>query len=213
MPTFRKDLPPLGKHQGFDLKRTPETGALNAIVTCEDFVVCDTHYYHGRTGPCERIFNDEGKTIDDSPCAACRDKVGYRTHVYLSAFIVKTCEHFIFECSNNAAKSLDDYRKATGTLRGCVIYANRPKGLKNSKVVIETGTVNLAKVKLPNAPDLVKALSVIWRLPITALDTKKNAKKNGQLHTNNAKIRELDTQPDSMADPASVGDILSQSRF
>ena len=213
MPTFRRDLPVQSLHQGFDLKRTPESGALHAIITSEDFLVCDTHFWHGRTIPCERVMNDEGKTIDDTACLACVEKIAYRTHVYVSAFDVKKSEHFIFECTSNAAKALEEYEKGMGTLRGCVIYASRPKGLKNSKVVIETNSSNLAKVKIPNSPDLIKALSVIWRLPTTALEEKKDGKKNGKLHTNNSRIRKMDTQPDNMPDPVSVGELIDQIRY
>jgi hypothetical protein len=213
MPTYRTSLPPQGKHQGFDLKRTPEIGSLQAIVTSEDLLVCDTHFFHGRTTPCERVLNDEGKTIDDTQCAACVDKIAYRCHVYVSAFDAKKLEHFIFECTSNAAKSLEEYRNATGTLRGCVIYSVRPKGLKNSKVVIETSTVNLAKVKIPPAPDLIRALAVIWRLPGVALEVKNNDKKNGKVRTINNRIRKMNNQPDNMPDPQSVGDLLTQERF
>ena len=198
---------------GFDLKRTPGVGALQAIITCDDLLVCDTHFYRGRTAPCERLINDEGKTIDESPCAACLDKASYRTHVYLSAFIVKNCEHFIFECTSNAAKALDDYRKATGSLRGCIMYASRPKGLKNSKVVIETNTANLSKVKLPPAPDLERALAVIWRIPTPALETVEG-KKNGRITRVNGKLRaKIEDLPDNMPEAETIGDFIKKERL
>jgi len=211
MPTYRKNLPAQGAHQGFDLKRTPDSGALQAIITSDDLLVCDTHFYHGRTSPCERLMNEEGKTVDDTQCGACCEKIAYRCHVYVSAFDAKRGDHFIFECTANAAKTLEEYRNATGTLRGCVLYANRPKGLKNSKVVIETSTVNLAKVKIPPGPDLIRALAVIWRLPGIGLEEKKNGKKNGKVHTINNRIRNMDTQPDNMADPHLIGDFLQDA--
>jgi hypothetical protein len=211
MPTYRKNLPAQGKHQGFDLKRTPETGSLQAIVTSEDLLVCDTHFFHGRTTPCERVINDQGNTVDDTQCAACVDKIAYRCHVYVSAFDAKRGDHYIFECTANAAKSMEEYRNATGTLRGCVIYATRPKGQKNSKVCIETSSVNLAKVKIPPGPDLIRALAVIWRLPGVGLEEKKNGKKNGRIHTINNRIKEMNTQPDNMPDPERLGDFLEEA--
>ena len=213
MPTFRTDLPLQRKHLGFDLKRTPASGSLTAVITSETFLVCDTHFFHGRTLPCERISNDEGATIDDTCCPACVDKAGYRSHVYVSALIIKTSEHFIFECSANAAKAFDEYRKSTGTLRGCLFKAERPKGQRNSKVVIETNTCNLAKVKLPEAPDLIRALSVIWRIPAKGIEQVSDGKKNGRIKINSTKLRKHDTQPDGIPDAPTVGDILSQSRF
>lgn len=169
MPTWSNKLPTVGKHQGFDLRRTPAAAALNAIITSEELLVCDTHFWHGRTMPCERIVNADGRTIDDSPCAACLDKQPYRTHAYVSAFAAKTHEHFIFECTGPAAKPLEEHFDAAGTLRGCQISANRPKGGANSKVVIVTGIVNPRNITLPNAPNVAAALAVIWRLPKTAI--------------------------------------------
>ena len=71
MPTWRTELPPEGKNRGYDLKRTPTSAPLIAIITSTDLLVCDTHYWHGRTTPCERQCNAEGRTIDDTQCPAC----------------------------------------------------------------------------------------------------------------------------------------------
>ena len=171
MPRFTNSLPPEGKHQGFDLKRTPTTSAIQAIITCEDILVCDTHFWHGRTTPCERKVNAEGHTIDDSMCQACQEKQAWRTHVYVSCFDVKQAEHFIWEATGHAAKPLVEYRDATGTLRGCVLHASRPKATPNGKVVVQTSAANLARITLPHPPDLIRALAVIWRLPAAALET------------------------------------------
>lgn len=211
MPTWKNELPTESKHMGFDLRRTPSVGALHAICTSEDFVVCDTHFYHGRTAPCERARTVEGEAGKGFECAACNEGIPYRTHVYLSTYDAKKNEHFIFECTANAAKSLDEYRKATGSIRGCIIYASRPKGLKNSKVSIETNTANLSKIKLPTAPNLIQALSIIWRLPAPALDVKSNGKKRKELTTINNRIRNMDTQPDNMPDPPMIGDFLKEA--
>jgi hypothetical protein len=119
--------------------------------------------------PCERICNDEGQTIDDTPCQACCQKQPYRTHVYVSAFDPKTHVHFLYECTANAAKPLEEYFQTTGTIRGCLFNASRPKGGMNSKVVIVTNTANLSRNPLPNPPDIPKALAVIWRLPKDAV--------------------------------------------
>lgn len=169
MPTFSNTLPALSKHHGFELRRTPTNGSLAAIITCDSMIVCDTHYWGGRTIPCERICGPEGKTLDDSPCGACRSKQPWRTHAYVSAYTPKSGEHFIFECTANAAKTFEEHYVAAATLRGCGFAANRPKGGPNSKVVIIEVAVNLGRITLPNAPDVIAALSVIWRLPAVAL--------------------------------------------
>ena len=211
MPEFRSSLPISRPNQGFDLKRTPERGAIQGIVTCENYIVCDTHFYRGRTQPCERSVNDEGKTIDDSSCAACRDKIGYRTHVYVSLFDVKTREHFIFECTDHAAKPLDDYQKANGTLRGCILYSSRPKGTKNSKVFIETNTANLQKIVLPKPPNLQHSLCIVWRVPLVGLSHQLPHKKNGEVKVDKDLAKKMREQPDNAGDPKSMEQILTEN--
>ena len=210
VPTFRNSLPTVGKHQGFDLRRTPATASLIAVISCEEMLVCDTHFWHGRTLPCERQVNEEGKTIDDSGCAACLDKQSYRTHVYVSAFDPKSREHFIFECTANAAKPIEEYFQVTKTLRGCVICASRPKQGKNSKVCIQTNTMNPLKVQLPQAPDVVRALSVIWRLPQTALPVEEQAFRQPRIKPQREPLNRMRNQADNQSEPPTIGEILHE---
>ncbi len=183
---------------GFDLRRTPQASALHAIVTCDDLLVCDTHFWHGRTQPCER-----------PDCPACNESTPYRTHVYLSCFDAKRVEHFLFECTAHAAKPLDEYRAANQTMRGCIIYAQRPKATRNSKVLIQTATANLAKVNLPDPPDLILALSVIWRLPATAVNVTRKPYAAPEATIAHPALSRQRNQPDNMPDPPTVGEILS----
>lgn len=198
MPTWRTELPKEKKHMGFDLRRTPQTATLHAIVTSDDLLVCDTHFWKGRTQPCER-----------PDCPACNESTPYRTHVYLSAFDPKKAEHFLFECTAHAAKPLDEYRQANQTMRGCIILANRPKGTRNSKVFIQTATANLTRVHLPDPPDLILALSVIWRLPATALQIGQAPRGHDELQAKLDIIAQQREQPDNMPDPPTIGEILS----
>jgi len=209
MPTWRNQLPPEGKNHGFDLCRTPASGTLMGIITCEDLIVCDTHFWHGRTLPCERLTNDEGKTIDDTPCQACREKAAWRTHVYVSAFDMKKREHFLFECTTLAAKPLAEYREATGTLRGCILNASRPKGQKNAKVAIVTNTANLGRCQIPPPPDIPAALAVIWRLPRAAIAEEPQRNKTTKLRTQNDRLRLMRDQEDNASDPPSMAEILA----
>jgi hypothetical protein len=228
MPRFTTSLPKQAAHQGFDLKRTPS--ALTGIVTSDNFLCVDTHYWHGRTLPCERIVNDDGTTFDDSPCQACQAKQGFRTHVYLAAINPKTREHYIFECTANAAKAFEEYQATAGHLQGCAFQASRPKGGPNSKVVIVTNTANLARVSLPPPPDLIRALAVIWRLPVEALpvveetvqplkDATGHPTKQSTIRPAAATLDQMRDQPDD-ADPEAnfinrrdqlTGDLLAAS--
>lgn len=197
MPTWRTNLPTEKKHMGFDLRRTPQSATLHAIVTSEDILVCDTHFWRGRTQPCER-----------PDCPACNESTPYRTHVYLSAFDPKRSEHFLFECTAHAAKPLDEYRQANKTMRGCIIMASRPKMTRNSKVVIQTATANQARIQLPDPPDLILALSVIWRLPTTALTIGQAPRGHTEVQTKPQALHHQRNQPDNATDPPTVGQIL-----
>jgi hypothetical protein len=211
MPVFRNCIPQSTGEHGYDLKRTPANGSLQGIITCEDVLVCDTHFFRGRTTPCERTYNEELKTVDDSACQPCVEKIGFRTHVYVSVFDVKKREHFIFECTAVAAKALSDYKASNGTLRGCILYACRPKGTKNSKVSIETNTANLQKMPLPNPPDIQKALCVIWRIPLNTLEPIAPNKKNGRMKTNNDRLSDMRNQPDNVSNEQIISSILQDS--
>lgn len=219
MPRFSNQLPTQGANRGFDLRRTPTTGNIHVIVTCEDFVVCDTHFWHGRTTPCERIVNDEGKTLDDSHCPSCLEKQAWRSHVYVSVFDPKKQEHFIWECTAQAAKPIAEYRDTVGSLRGCVISANRPKGTPNGRVIVVTGTANLARNPIPQSPDLTRALAVIWRIPATALEPGAEpiadlpspdgyAKRRPTNRINGSKMRQMREQTDNAADPTPIADLI-----
>ena len=220
MPTFRTTLPPEGKHMGFSLKRTPATSGLQATVTAEDLLVCDTHFWHGRTTPCERTVNDEGGTIDDSPCQACREKIPFRTHCYVSAFDAKKQEHFIFECTTHAAKPLAEYRDTVGTIRGCIFRATRPKGTPNGQVAIETATADLKKGHLPPAPSVMLALAVIWRIPMPGLQiahekTDENlgadsyAVRRPHVRMKNDRLKTMREQEDNASEPLTMAEILA----
>lgn len=198
MPNWRNELPSTRRHMGFDLKRTPTNAPLEAIITCDDLTVCDTHFWHGRTTPCEA-----------PDCPACNEAIPYRTHVYISAYEPRQAQHFIFECTTHAAKPLAEYRQASGTLRGCLFHATRPARTPNGRVLIETNTVNLAKVKLPTAPNVILALSVIWRLPLTGLAIEHERHHDPKVKTRKPPIDRMRQQPDNQPDPARMDTILA----
>lgn len=128
--------------------------ALVAIVTSEDLAGTNTHFYKGRTRPCEA-----------PECEPCEYGIPFRWHAYTSAIDAETLLHFLFECTAQAAESFVQYRKAHGTLRGCLFNAKRWKAAANSRVIIQTRPANLEKISLPRAPNLPAVLAVLWSLP------------------------------------------------
>ena len=198
VPTWTNELPTERKHMGFDLLRTPQEKSLAAIVTSEAMTVTNTHFWGGRTVPCEM-----------PDCEACNASVPFRSHVYVSAFDVKSHAHFIFECTAHAAKAFEDYQKAAGTLRGCYFVASRPKGTPNGRVTIATKPADLTRQPIPAAPNLILALSVIWRLPTPALREMYNVAGNSRIRTDSAASAAMRTQPDNQPDPPTIGELIA----
>jgi len=182
MPTWSTATPTSAKHMGFDLVRTPIDQPLRAIITAADFVGCDTHFWGGRTVPCER-----------PDCPACGQGMPYRWHAYISCILSKTHDHVIFECTQLAAKSFEAYKIAHGTLRGCLFTASRPKKASNSKVCLCTHPADLTQLVLPDPPDLIKILSVIWQLPSAGVEIVTDLADHPKMtrrHTNSRAMRQ-----------------------
>lgn len=154
MPRFSNSPPDQPNGPSLPLFRTPTGGCLIAVVTSDDLIGCPTHFFGGRTIPC-----------DAPDCPACNKSVPWRWHGYVSALEVTRRIHFIFEMTGPASDSFVAYRAKFGTMRGCQFRASRMKRLPNSRVVIETKPADLAQVQLPQAPDLVLALCTIWSIP------------------------------------------------
>lgn len=158
MPNWSSEIPKEEKAYGFDLRRTPPDKALNAICIQEDLIGVFTHFFHGRTTPCE-----------GTACDACAANQPARWHGYVAAFDPRTHEQFIFEFTLKPASAFKVYRDTYGTLRGCLFDAYRPKRTKNSRVVIRCKPVDLTKIQIPQPIDLVRALSTVWQLPWDAM--------------------------------------------
>lgn len=158
MPNFSNQLPPKTEHRGYDLRRTPPDRPLKGLITCDDMIGCYTHWWGGRTVPCE-----------DDECEACKANTPARWHCYLSIIEAGTRDHFIFECTGKAALPIAEWRTENNTLRGAHITAFRPKRRRNAKVEIILKTFDTRGVVLPHPPDLARALSVIWQIPGSAV--------------------------------------------
>jgi len=160
MAQWSNTAPDVATKYAYELHRTPADRPLNAIITSNDIIGCHTHYWGGRTVPCEAPH-----------CPACDEGMPSRWHAYLSVFDPKTHDHFLFECTAKAVQPLEEYRDSYGTLRGCFFSASRPKRRKNSKIIIAVRPADLTKTRIPDALDVIRAMSIIWQMPDTALQT------------------------------------------
>jgi len=156
MPLWSKDVPSHTRGPAFPLKRTPTGKGIIAIVTSDDLVGCDTHWWGGHTVPCE-----------GPECDACKNGIPFRWHGYLTALDTSTHLHFIFEMTAQAADSFKDFRKAHGSLRGCLFEAKRLRSAHNSRVCIRCKPADLREQHLPQPPEITKCMAIIWNLPDT----------------------------------------------
>lgn len=153
MPRYSHNIPDAPSGPALPIRRAPAYSALVAIATAQDLIGTYTHYYKGRTIPCE------------SPnCDACQNGIPFRWHAYLSAWDCKTALHFIFEVTAAGAEPFIDYRDHHGTLRGCLFSARRWKERPNGRVLIQTKPADLREIRLPQPPDMEKCLSILWSL-------------------------------------------------
>lgn len=154
MPKWTTDPPDHGEGPALPIRRTPASGKLLAVITTEQLIGCDTHFYQGHTVPCER-----------PDCDACRDGIPFRWHGYVAATDYNSHLHFIFEMTAAAAEAFKNYRDAHGTLRGCLFQAERLHRRPNGRVIIQTKPVEKQHILLPKPPDMVSCMSIIWQLP------------------------------------------------
>lgn len=154
MPQFSHAPPADGRGLSLPLRRCPPRGALVAVITSDDLIGCPTHFYGGRTVPC-----------DAERCLPCQEGVSWRWHGYVSAYLMKAKLHFLFEMTARCAEVLIQYRRAHGTLRGCLFEATRHSQTANGRVYIQTRPIDLEGIPVPDPPDLPKLLSMIWNVP------------------------------------------------
>ncbi len=153
------------------LIRTHPTKPLVAVVTSDDLLGCHTHYWRGRTVPCEV-----------QGCKPCEDGMPFRWHAWLTALTEPQRTHIIFEITAQAAENFVTYRKANGTLRGCRFRASRPAKTPNGRVRIECRPQDLSKISLPEAPNLVKCMSIIWNIALVDVDVADMLKEVPHVH-------------------------------
>lgn len=154
MPTYSNTPPAESSGVSLPIVRTPAARPLKAIVTSDDILGCNTHFWHGHTVPC-----------DGKDCEPCRDSTPFRWHAYCTAFVPNSSLHFLFECTAAAAEQFVKYRHAFGTLRGCMFEAYRWRQKVNGRIILKTERTAMTDLALPPAPDLEKVLAILWQLP------------------------------------------------
>jgi hypothetical protein len=158
MPTFSNTPPENPRGCGLPLQRVQPGKSLTCLSISSDLIGTKTHYWHGRTTPCE-----------EPTCKPCAEGMPWRWHAYLACILGQGHPPFILELTAQAAQRLVEYRAAHGTLRGCRIHAARANYAKNSRIVIECTPYDMAKIIMPDEPDIARVLARVWNLPTKAV--------------------------------------------
>lgn len=206
MPTWSPVPPPSDPDSAFSLLRTPADRPLAGIVTSHNMIGCETHYWGGRTVPCEAVRDPATGSLDSSPCPACRELQGKRWHGYLAAYNAVNRTPFIFEFTQRAAVAFQQYFEAHGTLRGCAFQASRPKPGPNTRVEIITKPADLNKWPIPQPPNLIRAMSVIWRLPTSALHSLPDDPQSQHVELHQETLKRMRGVPPQPEEPSTDGD-------
>lgn len=155
MPQFSCEPPQDPRGQSLELKRCPPGAPLLGMITCDDVIGCPTHFWGGRTVPCE-----------EHECEPCLAGIGWLWHGYVSAYQPALKLHYLFEMTARCVEPLTEYRRVHPSLRGCQFLAQRPNGRPNGRVYLKTKSIDLTTITLPPSPDLRKVLAMIWNLPL-----------------------------------------------
>ncbi len=158
MPQFTSRPPAKPTGYGLDLIRTPANGRITLALTCENIIGCPTHWYGGRTIPCEEV-----------ECPGCAATVSWRWHGYVSGLVAPTRRQVLMEFTAQASETIADYHDSQGTLRGSFLVAQRHRNRHNGRVIVALHAAELEKLNLPAPPDVTASLAIIWNVPQTAI--------------------------------------------
>jgi hypothetical protein len=194
MPNWSDRIPDAATKYGFDLRRTPPDRPLVAIIITPDLLGCFTHYWGGRTVPCEAPSAEQIQEGIPNNCPPCAENMPGRWHAYVACYDPRTQDTFIFETTAKGATALENYRDSFNTLRGCLFSASRPKRRKNAKVEIATKTADLTRITLPPAINIKRAMAIIWQIPADAISTPSAMHSTPTVATDHAVMNRMRSQ-------------------
>jgi len=183
---FTTDLPEDPRGNSLPLMRCPTNRAVSGIILSTDLVGTRTHYFHGRTIPC-----------DDNSCPACSEALPWRWHAYVAVYSPGSHRTVLFEMTARCAESLIQYRDTYGTLRGCQLTAKRANSSPNSRVILQTAQADLQKIALPAEPDVLEALSIIWNIERPSISVEGRTKQQPELAVRQNRLLQQSTLPTS----------------
>jgi hypothetical protein len=137
----------------YPLWRVSANRTHRVIVLSHDLIGCHTHYFGGRTSPCE---------IED--CSACLANCARRWHAWLFTKLLDSPAIGILELTAKATGPVDQYFRAHRTLIGAQMTLCRSPKKPNGKVICALQDIGLDQSSLPKVPDVRDILTQMWEL-------------------------------------------------
>jgi len=186
MPAWSNRPPENPKGPSLPIARCPTNGQWQGTITCHDLLGTNTHFYKGRTVPCQQ-----------PNCEPCCDGVPWRWHGYLTAINDKSGLHYLFEVPAAAAETIADFATQHGTLRGARFRATRLGAARNGRVIIEIKQGDPNSIPRIPVPDIVQLLTKLWDIPEPAAATTGTHSRGKRVLVNSKEVERLQTQLES----------------
>ena len=143
----------VNEEQHFQIMRTPPGGQMRGVITTDDYVGVNLHYYRGRSTPCRK-----------NSCEACEAGHRPRWTGYVLLMSIKTRKVNIFEFTQRAWNAFNQVRAVKGSLRGVELIASRLGKRDNGPLTVVFEEARHDADMLPPAPELREILERIWEI-------------------------------------------------
>lgn len=187
---------------GLTLIRTPADRPLVAVITSDDLVGCNTHYWGGRTVPCQRPV-----------CKPCADGIPFRWHGYVGVFSPTTGKHALLELTAQACDPIAQYVLAHGTTRGAKIECSRHGRKQNGRVWTAISEAKSIPANLPDAPNIPAILAVIWNMPRAAMEPATRLEGDPEIIVNGETVDRLQTYPGIVTNATAEEKAIADAAF
>lgn len=124
---------------------------IRAFVLSGDVSGTKTHYWHGRTRPCNA-----------PDCDACTANNIARWHGYIAIYNTDAHEVQVLEITSSSIQYIERYLVGRQSLRGAHITASRPSGRITGKLHLLLEQTTDLRPDLPPAPNVRQILERIW---------------------------------------------------
>lgn len=159
-PQWAASPPTVPESFALPLRRVPPKGVRGLVILSDHLIGCYTHYFAGRTQPCQT-----------GNCDACNANNQRRWHGYLLVWNPTNGYRLVLELSHHASAQLAETTKTLTTLRTLAIAARRVPEKPNGKIILEIERTSHKPDELPPPIDTAKYLLHLWGVKRSPLKT------------------------------------------